>query len=136
MSSNLWYSTAVVCIIQMPAVGLCHFMHKLQLLRSNCLFHDVSKGFNSDMQAFEASVCRLEGSIVLRANQSLGALFAALGCILPRDVAGSPVIFQHMQEARGGLERHFYLAGLELATGPAWRLWPCSVVSDGSKGAS
>ena len=41
-----------------------------------------------------------------------------------------------MREARGGLERHFYLAGLELATGLAWHLGPCSVVSDGSKEAS
>ena len=31
--------------------------------------------------------------------------------------------------ARGGLERHFYLAELDLATGVAWRFWPCNVIS-------
>ena len=53
-------------------------MHKLHLLRSNCLFHDVGKGFNSDMQALEASVCRLESSIVLSTDQSFKGHFLLL----------------------------------------------------------
>ena len=46
-------------------------------------------------------------------------LSAALGCIIHRDVAGSPAIYLRMQEARGGLERHFGLSESALVLGLA-----------------
>ena len=49
MGRKLRLPTDVVCIIGLSAIGLRHVMHKLQLLCSNCSFHNIGQCFNSDV---------------------------------------------------------------------------------------
>ena len=47
----------MVSAVRLPAVGLCHLMHELYLLCSNCSLHDIGKGFNrgssSQLEGFD-----------------------------------------------------------------------------------
>ena len=72
MKSFRWQPLASCCCnLYRSTVGswIVPFHAQISIAAVTVFFYNIGKDFNSDMQALEASVCRLESSIVLSTDQ-------------------------------------------------------------------